>query len=249
MPAAGGDEGAPARGAGFPGLGARARGFTQAVGAVPPGGGEGAGAGSSAGEGAGGGSRWGGRSTAGAGPARGLREERVTSSIPRGGDGSSEGAPKHQKGQDPGRWTYPSPRMFYDAMRRKGYEPDPSDMDVVVGIHNAVNERAWQEILRWERMHPECCEPPRLVRFQGKPQEYSVKARAMNWLGYSLPFDRHDWVVERCGRQVRYIIDFYNGPPGSGGASMHLDVRPAPDSLQALSDRAGMALRDWGGRS
>lgn len=23
------------------------------------------------------------------------------------------------------------------------------------------------------------------------------------------PFDRHDWVVDRCGREVRYIIDFY----------------------------------------
>ena len=171
----------------------------------------------------------------------------MLSSIPRAGEGSPEGAPRRQEGQDPGKWSYPSPRMFYNAMRRKGYTPDPQDMDVVVGIHNAVNEQAWREILRWERMHPGC--EPRLVRFQGRPQDYSAKARVMNWMGYRLPFDRHDWIVDRCGRQVRYIIDFYNGAPGPGGVSMHLDVRPAPDSVQALADRAAMTLRDLGGRS
>ncbi len=28
---------------------------------------------------------------------------------------------------------------------------------------------------------------------------------------YELPFDRHDWIVERCGKEVRYIIDYYDG--------------------------------------
>ncbi len=28
-------------------------------------------------------------------------------------------------------------------------------------------------------------------------------------LGGPAPFDRHDWVVDRCGREVRYVIDFY----------------------------------------
>ena len=28
---------------------------------------------------------------------------------------------------------------------------------------------------------------------------------------YTPPFDRHDWVVDRCGTEVRYIIDFYTG--------------------------------------
>jgi hypothetical protein len=23
------------------------------------------------------------------------------------------------------------------------------------------------------------------------------------------PFDRHDWTVDRCGQEVRYVIDFY----------------------------------------
>ena len=51
-------------------------------------------------------------------------------------------------------------------------------------------------------------------------------------LGYSLPFDRHDWLVDRCGKEVKYVIDFYSGgeaPEGhpAGGISMYLDVRPA----------------------
>ena len=47
------------------------------------------------------------------------------------------------------------------------------------------------------------CSQPRLVRFVGRPQDYSPQARLLNLLGYKLPFDRHDWVVDRCGREVR----------------------------------------------
>lgn len=38
---------------------------------------------------------------------------------------------------------------------------------------------------------------------RGRPQEFSPKARLLNLLGYRLPFDRHDWVVDRCGEEVR----------------------------------------------
>ena len=41
------------------------------------------------------------------------------------------------------------------------------------------------------------------MRFVGRPQDYSPKARLLNLLGYKLPFDRHDWVVDRCGREAR----------------------------------------------
>ena len=98
----------------------------------------------------------------------------------------------------------------------------------VVAIHNTVNERAWREVLAWEVLHHGCgqrarhsaataflvehtlrchswCEHPRLVRFVGRPQDYSPKARLLNLLGYKLPFDRHDWVVDRCGREVRRV--------------------------------------------
>lgn len=50
-------------------------------------------------------------------------------------------------------WVYPSEQMFFNAMRRKNWNPDESDMPVVVPIHNAVNEQAWQKILEWEQLH------------------------------------------------------------------------------------------------
>ena len=41
--------------------------------------------------------------------------------------------------------------MFFDAMRRKSYDPKAEDMRAIVPIHNAVNEKAWKEIREWER--------------------------------------------------------------------------------------------------
>jgi cytochrome c heme-lyase len=49
-----------------------------------------------------------------------------------------------------GNWIYPSERMFFDAMKRKGHDPKSNDMRTIVPIHNAVNERAWAEIKKWE---------------------------------------------------------------------------------------------------
>lgn len=49
-----------------------------------------------------------------------------------------------------GNWIYPSQRMFFDAMKRKGHDPRSNDMQTIVPIHNAVNERAWADIKRWE---------------------------------------------------------------------------------------------------
>jgi hypothetical protein len=61
---------------------------------------------------------------------------------------------------------------------------------------------------------------------------------------YSLPFDRHDWIVDRNGVEVRYVIDFYTGSKTPGAAvTMHLDVRPALDSHQAVLDRIKWAVR------
>ena len=67
--------------------------------------------------------------------------------------------------------------------------------------------------------------------------------RSSNFLlssnSYELPFDRHDWLVDRCGREVRYLIDYYDG--GKVDTSNYqftlLDVRPAVDSFTAVWDR------------
>jgi cytochrome c heme-lyase len=64
---------------------------------------------------------------------------------------------------------------------------------------------------------------------------------------YSLPFDRHDWIISRRGKEVRYVIDFYEGSSRKiqDGKSIpvHLDVRPALDSYTAIIDRFSIALR------
>jgi Cytochrome c/c1 heme lyase len=74
------------------------------------------------------------------GQAMPLDTTRVVSSIP---TVDESGDTKH--------WIYPSEQMFFDAMRRKNWNPKEVDMKTVVPIHNAVNERAWSQILEWER--------------------------------------------------------------------------------------------------
>lgn len=62
---------------------------------------------------------------------------------------------------------------------------------------------------------------------------------------YTLPFDRHDWVVDRCGEKVTYVIDFYKGrqdPKKPMSASFYLDVRPAV-SPSGMWDRLKMSFR------
>lgn len=81
------------------------------------------------------------------------------------------------------RWVYPSPSSFYTALQRKQRDPQARDMSVVVPIHNAVNERAWQQILEWERAAGAPEGSSRLVSFVGKPNVPSPKARWRNLLG------------------------------------------------------------------
>lgn len=88
----------------------------------------------------------------------GLGTDRVISTIPRSqSDGATSSAcpvnHETETGADArtGNWVYPSEKMFFDAMKRKGHDTRAQDMKTVVPIHNAVNERAWKEIREWER--------------------------------------------------------------------------------------------------
>ncbi|KAF2072366.1 hypothetical protein CYY_006312 [Polysphondylium violaceum] len=155
-----------------------------------------------------------------------LSTDRITSTIPR---------------TEKDNWQYPSPQMFFNAMKKKQYEPKEDDMNVVISIHNTVNERCWEHILDWEKEYKEECDNPKLIKFSGKAQDFSPKARFLNLcLGYKLPFDRHDWIIDRNGKKVRYIIDFYEGKldKDSGKSiGIYLDVRPAIDDYSSLVDR------------
>ena len=125
------------------------------------------------------------------------------------------------------------------------------------------------------RSNPRGC-PPKLLSFRGSgagPQHdvetpsglilsylsllnpntpLTPRARWNSLLGYQAPFDRHDWVVERCnGEQIEYVIDFYQGKESSNNNNNHpkrsnsggrnlnfyLDVRPKLTSYEAMKMR------------
>jgi cytochrome c heme-lyase len=142
-----------------------------------------------------------------------------------------------------GHWIYPSERQFFEALKRKKFNAQPQDMAAIVPIHNAVNERAWKEILEWEAGRgADKCGGPKLASFSGKNESMTPRAWMNSILGYSAPFDRHDWVVDRCGTQVEYVIDFYEGrnekAPGKP-LNFYLDVRPKLNTIEGWKMRLG----------
>ncbi len=66
---------------------------------------------------------------------------RVSSTIPKGG---TEGT-----------WLYPSPQMFYNSLVRKNKADgvQVQDVNMVVAIHNEMNERTWGLLTEWEGLH------------------------------------------------------------------------------------------------
>lgn len=75
-----------------------------------------------------------------------LPTDRTASTIPR---------PKDAVGQAEGEvWDYPSPQQFYNALARKGWETPEESIEMMVFIHNFLNEEAWQEVMKWEKRCP-----------------------------------------------------------------------------------------------
>lgn len=90
----------------------------------------------------------------------------------------------------------------------------------------------------------------RLSRFMGRPDDISPMAWIKStFFGFPKPFDRHDWVVDRNGKEVRYVIDYYYDEDKSeqdekpelhdikSVKSITMDARPAVDSIGSLFDR------------
>lgn len=175
-----------------------------------------------------------------------LSDQRTISTIPRG---ESEGE---------GLWEYPLPQQMLTAMYRKGKGEgvDETAVELMVEVHNFLNEGAWQQILQWEAPYTAATKvEPRLLKFTGRPQDYSPRAQMFMTLGKYFPlyfsdqppFDRHDWTVLRLkGKdqgwdQVRYVIDYYAAPDDedTGMPAFMLDTRPALDSVDAARARFG----------
>ncbi|OCT51705.1 cytochrome c1 heme lyase [Cladophialophora carrionii] len=199
-------------------------------------------------------------------PSRPLSHDRVVSSIPRAISGGSSGPStpansESETGAHPsGNWIYPSESQFFHAVMRKqtlsasSPETLASSISSIIPIHNAVNERAWALIKEWESPATQAtrtpsCAGPKLLKFQGLGAgAQSPKARILGLCGYTAPFDRHDWTVERCdGRTVEYVIDFYQGraatraqqpAEGMNNLNFYLDVRPKLNTLEGWRMRA-----------
>lgn len=117
-----------------------------------------------------------------------LSTERETSTIPRfSADSlpelaSPEGAASYATPQSEN-WVYPSQDQFYRAMERKNHNPRAEDMQTIVPIHNAVNERAWKEVLEWEKGYGgEECGGVRLMTFRGTPGKMTPKSFLNQWV-------------------------------------------------------------------
>lgn len=135
---------------------------------------------------------------------------------------------------------YPSPQQFYHALLRRNKEAEAGTMDSVVFAHNVTNERSWQKVMEWERLHEKVCADPSLIRFVGRSEDLSWGAWWSSRYSYrGAPFDRHDWFVDRCGlKTVRYVIDYYDDPRNlDDGIEITVEARPAVDDLSAILDR------------
>ncbi|KAK5465091.1 hypothetical protein LTS15_001654 [Exophiala xenobiotica] len=192
---------------------------------------------------------------------RPLSHDRAISSIPRALPSSSSSttttdpsSPANNESETgthaSGNWIYPSESQFVNAVMRKQTlsSSDPSDLlssvSHIIPIHNAVNERAWTLIKSWEGNTSQHCGGPKLQSFRGLGSgAISPKARMKSLMGYTAPFDRHDWIVERCGGEtVEYVIDFYQGKQDPKGIpnslNFYLDVRPKLNSVEGCKMRA-----------
>ncbi|KAL3230730.1 Holocytochrome-c1 synthase [Nakaseomyces bracarensis] len=159
-----------------------------------------------------------------------LGEDRAISSIPRTDTGNN--------------WVYPSEKQFYDAMKRKNWDPRPEDMKTIVPLHNVVNERVWNYIRNWENgQGGDECGGIKLTNFMGESKKLTPRAWFRSYiLGMVKPFDRHDWSIDRCGKRVDYVIDFYSEerptPDGKNTEpTIYLDVRPKLNSFEGIRMR------------
>ena len=76
---------------------------------------------------------------------------------------------------------YPSEQQYFNAMKRKGYNPNESDVPIILAIHNTVNERGWIQVKEWESLRG--CSTPKLKRFMGRPKDISPKAYLKSFMG------------------------------------------------------------------
>ena len=137
---------------------------------------------------------------------------------------------------------------------RRGWEVSKRGEENAPGILEMLSRR---ERLNGDMAAAAAGKQPSLIRFMGRPDEMTPKARMLQFMSWmwpaqytsEAPFDRHDWFVRRHlpdggDKEVRYVIDYYSAPPEPTGEPVfYLDVRPAVDGPTAAAER----LMRWGG--
>jgi cytochrome c heme-lyase len=158
--------------------------------------------------------------------------------IPSSGRGNSD---------DGKSWENPSANQLFRALHRKQKAIEEEDAPAVANVHAAVTKATWDAVREYEDLHSECKEVT-LARFYGMFGIPTYKSRWTKWRSGVEPFDRHDWIVDRCGKEVRYVIDYYSYderlPTGHSEVTYSIDARPAL-TFSGIYDRLRLARRKW----
>lgn len=97
---------------------------------------------------------------------------------------------------------------------------------------------AWRGIMEFERLpRPlSSCRPEAVKFVQLLPnQPPTLKSRVLAALGQTPEaFDRHDYIVDRCGTRLRYTIEFL---PGLSETEFTVDARPCFNAGRGWVDR------------
>lgn len=120
---------------------------------------------------------------------------------------------------------------------------EEKDKNAVAMVHGEVIEKTWNAVLVYEKLHFHKCDCPKLESFEGLSGKPSFKARLLNKMGYPLPWDRHDWIVNRCGTQIRYIIDYHHG--FNDKQPYIIDCRPDMYRFSNIMDRFIIQYRSF----
>jgi cytochrome c heme-lyase len=178
-------------------------------------------------------------------PADGVDQE-LAKSIPHGDVVPGIAIPSSGRGNsaDGSSWLNPTASQLFRSSRRKDKDISAEDALAVSLVHSAVVDETWTKVMEYESLHSDECKQPTLDKFEGKYGILSFKSRIVKLLYGIEPFDRHDWVVDRCGKKVTYIIDYYSDDGPHGGIEYMVDTRPAP-TLGGLWDRARIAYASW----
>lgn len=144
---------------------------------------------------------------------------------------------------DGGFFMYPSEQQAYNAMLRKGKDPDVYRAKDFINTHNDMNERGWNQVLKYESVtHPEC-KDVKLKRFSG---DYAGRPDGS--------FDRHHWLISRCGKEeATYVLDYFDKKKIDTSTMPYsndeIEIRVFPDPEDPTSKRDTRKFQNAMGKS